>query len=153
MHGGALAPGSYTDARVTITGGGAAANTAAWLAAAGVDVTLVGVVDEARALLGVPPHAPDPDARHLAVTFGGEMVLKRGAAGAVWSDGADVIAVPVRPAEAIDPTGAGDAFAAGYLAARLGGAAPAGALRAGAVQAATAVSRVGARPEPPDTAS
>ncbi|GIJ52854.1 ribokinase [Virgisporangium aurantiacum] len=277
VHAGELAVGSDTDARITVTGGGSAANTAAWLANLGVDVTLVGVVgdddagaarlaelrtagvrcavrvvpgattgsivvlsgggdrtmladrganallraddvgpvvtgaalvhvsgytlfdpatrpagiaalgaaaaagatasvdaasaaplravggsaflewtraahvlfanvDEARALLGVPPPAPDPGARHLAATFGGEVVLKHGAAGAVWSDGADVIAVPAAPAEAVDPTGAGDAFAAGYLAARLAGARPAEALQAGAKHGARAVSRVGARP-------
>lgn len=277
VHEGELATGSDTDARITITGGGSAANTAAWLAHLGVDVTLVGVVgddaagaarlaelrsagvrcavrvaagavtgsivvlsgggdrtmlvdrganalltaadvegavagaalvhvsgyalfdpgtraagvaalaaaaaagatasvdaasaaplrsvgssaflswtraahvlfanvDEARALLGSPPAAPDPGARHLAATFGGEVVLKHGAAGAIWAHGPDVTAVPAVPAEVVDPTGAGDAFAAGYLAARLAGAPVEDALRAGAVQGAAAVSRVGARP-------
>jgi ribokinase len=54
--------------------------------------------------------------------------------------------VPAEPAETIDPTGAGDAFAAGYLAALLRGeddeACARGALRA----AAQAVGRPGARP-------
>jgi sugar/nucleoside kinase (ribokinase family) len=277
VHGQPLAPGSDTDARITLTGGGSAANTAAWLAFLGVDVTLVGVVgdddagaarlaelraagvscavrvapgattgsivvlsgggdrtmladrgangllgvsdvepvvagaalvhlsgytlfdpatraagiaalaraagagaatsvdaasaaplrsvggsaflgwtrtarvlfantDEAGAILGSPPSAPDPGARHLAATTGGEVVLKHGAAGAIWSDGTEVVAVPAAPAEVVDPTGAGDAFAAGYLAARLTGAPPGRALHAGAVQGAAAVSRVGARP-------
>ncbi len=280
VHGAPLAPGSDTDARITVTGGGSAANTAAWLAHLGVDVTLIGVVgddaagaarlaelrsagvscavrvaagaatgsivvlsgggdrtmladrganalltpadvervvagaalvhvsgytlfdpgtraagiaalaiaaaagatgsvdaasaaplrsvggsaflrwtraahvlfanvDEARAILGSPPDAPDPGAGHLAATFGGEVVLKHGAAGAIWSDGSDVVAVPAAPAEVLDPTGAGDAFAAGYLAARLAGAPPEPSLRAGAVRGATAVSRIGARPGPP----
>jgi ribokinase len=39
-----LAAGSDTPAEVRLTGGGAAANTAAWLAAAGVPVTLVAAV-------------------------------------------------------------------------------------------------------------
>ncbi|GIJ69523.1 carbohydrate kinase family protein [Virgisporangium ochraceum] len=274
VHGPPLAPGSDTDARITITGGGSAANTAAWLAHLGVDVTLVGVVgddaagearlaelrslgvrcavrvapgatsgsivvlsgggdrtmladrganalltpadvepvlagaalvhvsgytffdprtraagiaavtaagatasvdaasaaplrsvggstflswtgaarvlfanaDEARAILGSPPEAPDPGASHVATTFGGEVVLKHGAAGAIWSDGTRTLAVPPAPAEVADPTGAGDAFAAGYLAARLAGADAEAAMRAGALRGAEAVSRVGARP-------
>jgi sugar/nucleoside kinase (ribokinase family) len=277
VHGSPLAPGSDTDARITVTGGGSAANTAAWLASLGVDVTLVGVVgddaagaarlaelraagvscairvaagattgsivvlsgggdrtmladrganalltpadvepvvagaalvhvsgytlfdagtraagvaaltaaaaagatasvdaasaaplrsvggsaflswtgaahvlfanvDEARAILGSPPAAPDPGAAHVAARFGGEVVLKHGGAGAVWSDGTRSMAVPAAPAEVVDPTGAGDAFAAGYLAARLDGATPEAALRAGALRGAAAVSRVGARP-------
>jgi ribokinase len=277
VHGSPLAPGSDTDARITITGGGSAANTAAWLAHLGVDVTLVGVVgddaagaarvaelraagvtcavrvapgaatgsivvlsgggdrtmladrganalltvadvepvvagaalvhvsgytlfdpatraagiaaltgaaaagatasvdaasaaplrsvggsaflgwtraanvllanvDEARAILGSPPEAPDPGTRHLAATFGGEVVVKHGAAGALWSDGTSVTAVPAEPATVADPTGAGDAFAAGYLAARLSGTPIEPALRAGARQGAPAVALVGARP-------
>jgi sugar/nucleoside kinase (ribokinase family) len=279
VHAGELAAGSDTDARITITGGGSAANTAAWLAHLGVDVTLVGVVgddaagatrlaelrsagvrcavrvapgaatgsivvlsgggdrtmladrganalltaadvehvladaalvhvsgytlfdrrtraagiaalrtavaagatasvdaasaaplrsvggsafldwtrgahvlfanaDEARAIIGAPPDAPDPGARHLAATVGGEVILKHGAAGAIWASGSEVVAVPAEPAAAVDPTGAGDAFAAGYLAARLAGADAAAALRAGTIQGAAAVSRIGARPMP-----
>jgi sugar/nucleoside kinase (ribokinase family) len=120
-------------------------------------------VDEARAILGTPPEAPDPSAGHLATTFGGEAVVKHGAAGAIWArtpDPAtprpahspslqDVIAVPAEPAEVVDVTGAGDAFAAGYLAARLTGAAAEAALRAGAAQGAAAVTRTGARPPLP----
>lgn len=105
-------------------------------------------VDEARAILGAPPDAPDPGARHLATVFGGEAIVKHGPAGAIWASGTapDVIAVPAEPAEVLDPTGAGDAFAAGYLAARLAGASTEAALRAGALQGATAVSHIGARP-------
>jgi sugar/nucleoside kinase (ribokinase family) len=49
VHSGAIAAGSDTPARIRLTGGGSAANTAAWLACCGVPVTLVGVVgaDEA----------------------------------------------------------------------------------------------------------
>jgi sugar/nucleoside kinase (ribokinase family) len=46
----------------------------------------------------------------------------------------------------LDPTGAGDAFAAGLLAAWLSGAPPAEALRAGVALGARAVQVVGSRP-------
>ncbi|GAA1770807.1 carbohydrate kinase family protein [Luedemannella helvata] len=42
-HPAPLAPGADTRARIRVTGGGSAANTAAWLAAHGVPVALVGV--------------------------------------------------------------------------------------------------------------
>jgi sugar/nucleoside kinase (ribokinase family) len=75
------------------------------------------------------------------------VVIKRGAAGARWA-GADgtVIEVPAEVAEVVDPTGAGDAFAAGLLAAWSAGADPTAALREGARLGALAVARVGARP-------
>ena len=63
--------------------------------------------------------------------------------GAVW-DG--TVRVPARPADVVDPTGAGDAFAAGLLAAWLAGAGPADALAAGVAAGAVAVATVGARP-------
>jgi sugar/nucleoside kinase (ribokinase family) len=44
VYRGALAVGSDTPAQVRLTAGGSAANTAAWLAATGIPVTLVGVV-------------------------------------------------------------------------------------------------------------
>jgi ribokinase len=74
-------------------------------------------------------------------------VVKQGAGGAVWRarDGAEFTGrangVPVK-----DPTGAGDAFAAGLLAAWCSGADPAAALAAGAELGARAVSVLGARP-------
>lgn len=99
--------------------------------------------DEARALLNTV------DARELASATGGEAILKAGAEGATWSDGAKVIEVPARPARPIDPTGAGDAFAAAYVAARLRGAGVREALEAGTIHGAEAVGRVGARPPLP----
>lgn len=46
VYSGQLATGTDTAATVSLTAGGSAANTAAWLACAGVPVTLVGVVGE-----------------------------------------------------------------------------------------------------------
>jgi len=70
-----------------------------------------------------------------------EVVLKRGAEGAAVSDGSGWIEHRPLPLEDADPVGAGDAFNAGYLAARLSGRPPAGALeqaaRCGAAVATT----------------
>lgn len=74
------------------------------------------------------------------------MVVKHGPAGAEWRSGATTVHVAATPAAAVDATGAGDAFAAGLLAAWLAGASPADALRAGTRLAAEAVTALGARP-------
>jgi sugar/nucleoside kinase (ribokinase family) len=75
------------------------------------------------------------------------LVLKRGSRGArVLRRGADPVEVPAQPAEPVDPTGAGDAFAAGFLAALVRGEDDAGCARAGVKAAAEAISRPGARP-------
>jgi sugar/nucleoside kinase (ribokinase family) len=75
------------------------------------------------------------------------VVLKRGSDGArVLRRGASPVDVPVQPSDAIDPTGAGDAFAAGFLAARFRGEDDAGCAAAGVAAAAEAVKRAGARP-------
>ena len=70
------------------------------------------------------------------------MAVKLGARGARWGD----VSVPAVPVEAVDTTGAGDAFAAGLLTARLAGASRRDALEAGCAAAARAVARVGGRP-------
>jgi len=65
------------------------------------------------------------------------VVVKRGAAGCVVRREATEDAYPARPAEVVDTTGAGDAFAAGFL---LGGPEP------GLEAAARCVARMGAMP-------
>jgi len=77
----------------------------------------------------------------------GEVVVKLGAGGALWTDGGEVVRVPGVPVDTVvDSTGAGDAFAAGLLAARLQGAGPEAAMTAGCRLAADAVGSPGGRP-------
>jgi sugar/nucleoside kinase (ribokinase family) len=73
-----------------------------------------------------------------------ELVVKRGAAGATWTDGARTLDVPADPADVVDTTGAGDAFAAGFLSAWPGPPEPA--LERAAALASLAVARAGGRP-------
>ena len=70
------------------------------------------------------------------------MIVKLGAAGARWGS----VRAPAVPVEVVDTTGAGDAFAAGFLSARLSGSDPHSSLASGCAAVARAVARVGARP-------
>lgn len=100
--------------------------------------------DEAEVLVG----APAPPAE-LAAALAKQVrvaVVKLGAAGALACVDSSVIEVPAVAAEAVDATGAGDAFAAGFLAAYLRQEGLAAALAAGTELGARAVSTVGARP-------
>jgi ribokinase len=101
--------------------------------------------DEARVLSGSAD--PTAAARSLGARCG-EAIVKCGAEAAVWSDGIEVGAVPAPAAVALDSTGAGDAFAAGVLAARIAGRSVPTFLRAGHALAARAISQPGARPQP-----
>lgn len=76
----------------------------------------------------------------------GSVLAKHGADGATWTDGTTEVASAGVPVELTDPTGAGDAFAAGWIAARRAGNAPPAALDAAVALGATAVTRAGARP-------
>jgi sugar/nucleoside kinase (ribokinase family) len=76
------------------------------------------------------------------------LIITRGAEGAVAVEGDDRADVPAAPAaQVVDTTGAGDQFAAGFLAARLRGRSLNGCLEAGAIAAAEVISHFGARPE------
>jgi sugar/nucleoside kinase (ribokinase family) len=74
-----------------------------------------------------------------------ELVIKHGAMGATWSDGIETLAArAVAVDDVVDTTGAGDAFAAGFLSVWPGS--PAQALEAGTRLAAQAIVRPGGRP-------
>jgi sugar/nucleoside kinase (ribokinase family) len=81
-----------------------------------------------------------------ALAHADEVVLKLGPAGASWTDGIRSASSPAAPTTVVDTIGAGDAYDAGFVAARLQGSDPAASLHAGAVAAARAVSQRGARP-------
>jgi len=74
-----------------------------------------------------------------------ELVIKLGGRGATWTDGIETVAArAVAVDDVVDTTGAGDAFAAGFLSAWPDG--PAAALEGGAALAAQAVIQEGGRP-------
>ena len=98
-------------------------------------LSLTGAADFDSAVAAVAPKVPV-----LAVT--------RGAAGAVAVSGeerAEVAAEPI--AKLVDTTGAGDLFAAGFLAGQARGASLQTSLKLGAIAAAEVIQHYGARPE------
>lgn len=111
-----------------------------WL---GTGSLLLANLDEAGVLSG--SRDPAVAARLLGARFG-EAVVKCGPSGACWSDGTELVTVPADALEPVDSTGAGDAFAAGLLRARLAGSGTAAALAAGNALAAQALTRLGGRP-------
>jgi sugar/nucleoside kinase (ribokinase family) len=76
------------------------------------------------------------------------LVVTRGEAGAVAVAGTEHAAVPAEPIERlVDTTGAGDLFAAGFLAGQARGLGLEPSLRLGAIAAAEVIQHYGARPE------
>lgn len=76
------------------------------------------------------------------------LVITRGAAGAVAVENGDRAEIRAAPVErVIDTTGAGDLFAAGFLAGRCRGRGLKASLETGALAAAEVISHFGARPE------
>jgi len=73
-------------------------------------------------------------------------VLTRSEAGSIILQGGARTQIPAVPAQVVDTTGAGDAYAAGFLAAYTQGQGLEAAGRLGAKAAALAISRIGARP-------
>ncbi|MCW0214495.1 MAG: sugar kinase [Pseudonocardia sp.] len=102
-------------------------------------------LDELAALTG----SRDPGSAWALVQDGaGAVAVTLGAAGAVWVDFHGPQYVTAEPVDVVDPTGAGDAFDAGVIAARLRGADGRSAAAAGCRTAARAVARAGGGPGP-----
>jgi ribokinase len=109
----------------------------------GTELLLVNA-DEAAALAG--PGSPAEQGSSLT-RFARNVVVKLGGDGALWCRrGSALRSATGMRVPMTDPTGAGDAFAAGLLAAWTAGADPPDALAAGAALGAAAVAKVGARP-------
>lgn len=83
--------------------------------------------DELRALSGLPLD----ESLSLFASSRFELIVKRAERGAIWAYGDRRIDSPVRAFTPMDETGAGDAFAAGFLAAVLDGKPPEVCLRMG----------------------
>lgn len=94
-----------------------------------VDLVFAG---EDEAALVVGPHRRAEDAAaELAALGPREVVVKRGAQGALSLVDGEVHIAPAVPVDVVDTVGAGDAFVAGYLAERVAGGSPAARLALG----------------------
>jgi ribokinase len=128
-------------ARIVVNPAPARPLGAAVLAAAPV---LTPNADEARALTGEADVEAAAAALHAAT--GAPVAVTLGAHGALTVEDGRARTVPAPRVAAVDTTGAGDAFTAGWLVARFNGADPATALEQATTLAARAVSQAGARP-------
>ena len=109
-----------------------------------VDI-LFGNEDEVRHLTGCGDLADCIDALAKSVST---LVITRGAQGAVAVEQGERVDIAAPPVERIvDTTGAGDLFAAGFLAGRCRGRSLKACLETGALAAAEVISHFGARPE------
>jgi ribokinase len=118
-----------------------------WL---GTDLLVFANLDEARALTG------ESDAMSAAQKLAeraGAAIVKTGRQGAICAADGAVIEVPTVPIEPRDTTGAGDAFAAGFLASWTSGKNPVESIREGHRLARHCCRLVGGRPKPPGPSS
>jgi ribokinase len=111
------------------------------------DVLLFANESEAAVLTGASGSSAD-----LARALAGpdrQVVVTAGSGLAAWSDGSEVTTLAAEPLERpeLDTTGAGDAFTAGFLAARGRDALPVVCLRDGHALAAAACRTTGGRPQ------
>lgn len=109
------------------------------------DVILGAASDEMAAMTGIT----DPVEAAASIAGGDRLAIARlGAGGAVACSDLGVVAVPGFEVAVLDTVGAGDAFDAGFIAARLRGFDVAGALRWGNAVAALSLTQPGARSTP-----
>jgi sugar/nucleoside kinase (ribokinase family) len=116
-----------------------------WLADTASATVLLPNADEACLLTG---YADAVDAARALAARHPVVAISLGAEGAVWAAGTALVHRPAHATEVVDTTGAGDAFAAGLLAAWLAAGRqpdPGTALDAGLALAAEVVRRPGAR--------
>jgi ribokinase len=140
-------------AGMTISVGAA---SSAPLALAGPDVFL-GLLPEGALLFANESEAAvltgasgsSADLARLLAGSSRQVVVTAGSGEAAWSDGTEVTTLAAEPLDRpeLDTTGAGDAFAAGFLAARGRDALPVVCLRDGHALAAAACRTTGGRPE------
>ncbi len=124
------------------TGPLAASGVDRWLADTAAATLVLPNADEARLLTG----CADPAAAARALATRHEVaVVTLGAVGALWAAGDVLVHRPAHAVEVVDTTGAGDAFAAGFLSVWLADLDPVRALEAGLARAAAVVARPGAR--------
>lgn len=93
---------------------------------------------------------PQEAARTLSRHYGLVVVTVDGDGALVAREGGDPVHVPAERVAAVDPTGAGDSFCAGFLDAWVRGADEVAAAAAGVALARRAVTRMGGRPPLPD---
>lgn len=106
--------------------------------------TIFANLDEALELTG----SSDPNLQMQTLgRFFERVVLKRGAAGAALGGRKGVVlSLPAPASEVVDSTGAGDAFAAAFIAAELKGRTPEACLKAGIEAGSRAVMTIGGQP-------
>ncbi len=112
------------------------------------DVVFVGR-DEAEVLWGVA----DAAAVRALLPGAPQLVVKDGAVGATLFAGDDTVFEPALVVDVVEPVGAGDAFAGGYLASLAAGEPPADRLRAGHCRAALTMGTTGDFPDVPAAAA
>ncbi len=148
-----VALGLVAEARRREVGVSVDPSTVSFLRAAGADAFLCWIegvelvlpnIDEARVLVGSTGPQIDLDA--LAARFE-HVVVTLGPMGAAYLGGKERIQVTAPRVGVVDTTGAGDAFAAGFLARWVEGATPEEALDGGRAAAETCVTHLGARPD------
>lgn len=107
------------------------------------DIALPSFDDEAALWDDGSPHETIERLRADGVS---EIVVKNGAAAVTVWDGEQVAEIPCKPVAGIrDTSGAGDAFNAGYLGARLAGHVPLDAIASGQIMSASVLQHFGAR--------